>query len=72
MRKWLKKIRTEKEMSMAVAAKAIGISESYYCQIENGIRNVPVPTAKRIAAALGFDWQAFYSEDEPIITCSAS
>ena len=34
--------------------------------IELGIRGKPlaVPIAKRITAALGFDWTMFYGEDE--------
>lgn len=62
MRRWLKDIRKAKGMSMATLATKISISESYYCQIENGTRNAPVPTAKKIAAALGFDWQRFYED----------
>lgn len=59
---WLKKKRAEKAMTLAEVAKETGISESYYCQIENGSRNAPVHTAKRIAAALGFEWQRFYED----------
>ena len=64
MRGWLKDMRKAKGMSMAVLARKIDISESYYCQIENGTRNTPVPTAKKIAAALGFDWQRFYEDEK--------
>ena len=61
---WLKKKRADKSMTLADVAKKTGISESYYCQIENGARNAPVHTAKKIAAVLGFDWQRFYEEPE--------
>ena len=63
MRIWIKNIRTKKELSIKAAAKMCGISRSYYEKIERGERNVPVPTAKAIAAALGFDWQRFYEVD---------
>ena len=45
-----------------IATKS-GISRQYYGLIETGERKVPVWTAKKIAAALGFEWQKFY-EDE--------
>lgn len=38
MREWLKKLRVEKEMTMSEMAEKLGISESYYCLIENGER----------------------------------
>ncbi|MBO5300506.1 MAG: helix-turn-helix transcriptional regulator [Clostridia bacterium] len=64
MRKWLKDMRKAKGMSMASLTREIDISESYYCQIENGTRNASVTTAKKIAAALGFDWQRFYEDEK--------
>ena len=60
MRSWLKEIRLEKGLTMKSIASEIGISDCYYSQIENGVRNVPVKTAKKIAALLGFDWQKFF------------
>ena len=64
MRKWLKEIRVQRGLQAQEVAKEIGISVSYYCQIENGKRGCPVPTAKRIAAVLGFDWTRFYDDEE--------
>lgn len=64
MRDWLKKIRTEQGISQYKAAANCGISQSYYAAVEVGTRNVPVPTAKKIAAALGFDWQRFYEDEK--------
>ena len=61
-RVWLKEIRLKAGLTMKMVATLSGISEGYYCHIENGIRNAPVKTAKRIAAALGFDWNLFYRE----------
>lgn len=38
MREWLKNLRTEKGLTMKQMGDKLGISESYYCAIENGIR----------------------------------
>lgn len=59
-RAWLVKLRQNSGMSTYKAAQKAGISQSYYSKIELGWRNVPVPTAKKISAALGFDWKRFY------------
>ncbi len=66
MRKWLADIRAASGKSQQEVADTSGISQSYYAGIELGIRGKPlaVPVAKRIAAALGFDWTMFYDEDE--------
>lgn len=50
-------------MTQNEIAKKSGISRQYYGLIETGERKVPVWTAKKIAAALDFEWQKFY-EDE--------
>jgi transcriptional regulator with XRE-family HTH domain len=60
MRTWLKTIRVDKGMTMKAVANNAGISECYYNQIENGVRNCPVDTAKKIAAVLGFKWTKFF------------
>ena len=62
MREWLKELRRKKGLQAQEAAKLIGISVSYYCQIESGVRDCPVHTAKKIAAVLDFDWTRFYDE----------
>lgn len=62
MRAWLKELRKSKSFSMKDVASRANISESYYCLIEAGDRGCPVPTAKKIAEVLGFDWQRFYEE----------
>lgn len=66
MRPWLKEIRKEHGMSQYAAAKNSGISQSYYAAVEVGTRNVPVATAKKIAGALGFDWQRFYEDEKTV------
>lgn len=62
MNLWLKRLREAKSMSQIQVAEAAKISQQYYSFIESGERGVklPVPTAQKIAAALGFDWQRFY------------
>lgn len=60
MREWLKKIRKDSNRTQREIASAASISQSYYEKIESGDRSVPVSTAKRIANALGFEWQKFY------------
>jgi transcriptional regulator with XRE-family HTH domain len=64
MREWLKHLREAAELSQDEVAKQAGISQSYYAAIETGERGdkLPVPTAKKIADVLRFDWQQFYSE----------
>ncbi len=60
MRGWLKDIRIKKGMTMKSVADKAGLSESYYNQIENGVRNCPVDTAKKIATVLEFEWIKFF------------
>ena len=38
MRLWLKNLRIEKNLTMKELGSKLGISESYYCEIENGNR----------------------------------
>lgn len=56
----LRALRIKRGMTMKQVAEAAGISESYVCQIERGKQSMPVHTAKKIAAVLGFDWTRFY------------
>ena len=60
---WLEAIRVEQHLSQKAVSEAAGISQASYCNIEAGKRSVAVKTAKRIAAALGFDWTRFYETD---------
>ena len=41
-RKWLKELREKKEMTTYAVAEAVGISQSLYSSIENGLRGVTV------------------------------
>lgn len=58
---WLIKIRnndTQEEI-----AKRAGIKRQYYGMIEKGIRTPSVEVAKKIGAALGFDWTLFFKDE---------
>ena len=55
MREWLKTARTEKNLTMKEMGTKLGISESYYCSIENGIRQkkMDLGLVAALAAVLG-------------------
>jgi putative transcriptional regulator len=59
-RQWLIDIRGSK--TQEDIAKEAKIARSYYAQIEVGARNPSVTMAKKIAAALSFDWTIFFEE----------
>lgn len=56
----LKAIRIERGLTLKQVAEQAGVCESYISHIENGKQSMPVHTAKKIAAVLGFDWTKFY------------
>lgn len=60
----LKSIRHALHKSQSEIAKAAGISQQYYALLEAKQRGkkLPVPTAKRLANTMGFDWQLLYEE----------
>ena len=60
MREWLIALRKEKKLTQLQIASECGISRQYYGFVEQGDRNVPVKTAKKIAEVLGFEWQKFF------------
>jgi len=65
MRNWLKTIRRESNnLTQEQVAKMAGVSRTMITEIENGKANPSVEVAKRIAAALDFEWTWFF-EDEP-------
>ncbi|NLJ76303.1 MAG: helix-turn-helix transcriptional regulator [Peptococcaceae bacterium] len=45
--------RKELKLTQQDMAEAIGISGCHYCQLEKGIRRMPLPFAKKIAITLG-------------------
>ena len=64
MREWLRKMRTDANLSELEVARRAGIAQPFYHNIEMGIKNPSVDTAKRIAAVLGFNWTLFYPDEE--------
>lgn len=62
MREWLIAFRKNKGLTQTQVAREANITQQHYSLIEIGKRKVPVWTAKKIAAALGFDWQRFYED----------
>jgi transcriptional regulator with XRE-family HTH domain len=62
MREWLISIRKMKGMSQKAAAEAAGVSQPTYWEYEHGISTPTPAIAKRIGAALGFDWTLFYED----------
>lgn len=60
-RKWLIRLRgSETQESVSKRAQ---IHRAHYSHIEKGSRNPSVDTAKKIAAALGFNWIIFFEND---------
>lgn len=55
MREWLKTARKAKGMTMKDVAEKLGISESYYSQIESGERmqKMDLPVASALSTAVG-------------------
>lgn len=56
--------RKKANFTQREVGKLSGISESYYSMIESGDRKPTVKTAKKIAAALGFDWTLFFDDEK--------
>lgn len=65
----LKDIRAEKNLTMKQVSVSVGISESYYCLLENGIRRPSISVAKKLGAALGFDWTLLFENEESERDC---
>lgn len=53
MREWLKAARENSGLTMKAASEKLGISESYYCSIENGVRQkkMDITLAAKISTA---------------------
>ena len=49
----LRDLRLDRNLSQEQAAKMCGLSKSYYCELENGVRNPTLEVLYRIA--LGYD-----------------
>ena len=55
MREWLKSSRSEKGLTMKEMGSKLGISESYYCSIEAGVRQkrMDLTLVSALSAILG-------------------
>lgn len=55
MRSWLKTTRKEKGLTLSDVATIVGISESYYCLIENNERqkSMDISLMSKLSSALG-------------------
>lgn len=60
----LRVLRIRRNLTMKQVSQMAGITESYYCLLENGLRHPSVPVAKKLGAALGFDWSELFEENE--------
>jgi predicted transcriptional regulator/transcriptional regulator with XRE-family HTH domain len=60
----LRRLREERRMSQVAAARALGLSPSYYNQLENDERPLTVPVLVKVSAAFGVDVQVFSEEEE--------
>jgi len=49
----LKLLRIQKRLTTSEIAKQIGISQGYYCMLENGTRRLYYDTAQKIASVFG-------------------
>jgi transcriptional regulator with XRE-family HTH domain len=58
-RQWLKDLRHEKRMTVREASKEMGMSFSYYSDLENGRRNPSVEKSYIMADFYGVDVQLF-------------
>ena len=62
MTNWLETKRKAVTKCQKDISDEAGITQAAYSLIENGKRRPSVAVAKRIAAALGFDWTLFFDD----------
>lgn len=60
----LAEIRKNLQLTQEQAAARSGVTRAFYSMIELGLRRPSVENAKKIAAALNFDWTRFYEDPE--------
>ncbi|WP_224371788.1 short-chain fatty acyl-CoA regulator family protein [Hyalangium versicolor] len=60
----LRRLREQRQMSQIAAARALGLSPSYYNQLENDERPLTVPVLVKVSATFGVDVQVFSEEAE--------
>jgi predicted transcriptional regulator/transcriptional regulator with XRE-family HTH domain len=60
----LRRLREERRLSQTAAARLLGLSASYYNQLENDERPLTVPVLVKVSSAFGVDVQVFSEEEE--------
>lgn len=60
----LRRLREERRLSQTAAARLLGLSASYYNQLENDERPLTVPVLVKASAAFGVDVQVFSEKEE--------
>ena len=63
----LRKVRLERGMTQNELAKHAEVCRQNISNIECGLTHPSIYTAKKIAKALGFSWEDFFSDEEVII-----
>ena len=68
MREYLKQAREKAGYTQQYVANQIGISQNYYCDIENGVRQKELKTgiANKISQVLNIPFKTILSEEEKI------
>lgn len=59
---WLNACIAKEGYTQELLAKETGVSQSHISKIATGVTKPSIKAAKKIAAALGFDWTRFYEE----------
>lgn len=62
----LKIEREKKLLTQQQLADLIGVDRTLISKIESGVSSPSVTTAKKIAAVLGFEWTAFYQDEDDL------
>jgi predicted transcriptional regulator/transcriptional regulator with XRE-family HTH domain len=60
----LRRLREERRLSQTAAARLLGLSASYYNQLENDERPLTAPVLVKVSAAFAVDVQVFSEEEE--------
>ena len=59
----IKELRAELGMSQEAFAYSIGMSRTYFAEVETGKRNVSIENIDRIARGLGVSLKEFFNSD---------
>lgn len=71
MRYWLIELRKQNGLTQKQLAEMVGLSRSYYSEIELGTKTPGGKAAKRIADLLGFDMELFFEEESRKVSQTA-